>query len=291
MKTKIASVLTFSTLLLSSSLLWISCGQTEAPKSEVKAEKAATPSSESTSGTPVNKLTDFKFHILIANIPSPIALIDKLPVAGISYKNDLVNPTENESKYSTTFKKALNFGVYSCDLGYLSTNEQFSGIKKYFAASRNLANSLEAGDIFKQIVGTRLDNNMENKDTITHVIDDAYSAMDNYLRTNEKELIATEMITGSWIESQYITMNVLKNIEKSDKNSMLYDKIFEARIHLQNLTKLLSEYESNAEFKPLIEKIKALEAEMTALKIGDIDRAHVEKLAPKVTEIRNMIVN
>lgn len=279
-----------ASFFLSASLLLTSCGDGK------KAEEATIPESAKVdsaviSGTPVNEFNEFKFHLFLANIPSPIGLVDQLPKAGMPFKKELVNMHENSSKYLTTGKKAMNFGVYGADIAYLSTNEQFTDFKKYLTVSRDLAQSLDAGDIFDKAVGTRIENNLDNKDTITQIMDNAYGAIDDYMRTNERQMISAQMVTGSWIESQYLTLSLLKDFDKNDQNGILYQKTFEARVHLQNLVKVLVDFENDKEFKPIIAKMKELEKDLTAMKTEDFTKDNIAKLAPKVAAIRSMIVN
>ena len=185
--------------------------------------KETAPTSENTNtqvvdsvSQPENELADFKFHMAIANIPSPFEIIDMLPKSGIPFNGELTNPTDNKSKYQTSTKQALNYGAYVVDLIYLSTNEQYSNVKQYYVTSREFAQKLDAGDSFERIAGSRVEQNIDNKDSINHVMDAVYAETDNYLRSNARLLAATEILCGSWIESQYITLNLLKGADRNE---------------------------------------------------------------------------
>jgi hypothetical protein len=247
----------------------------------------ATPAPEST----VDEMVDFKFHYLTANIPSPMELVDALPKAGIAFSKDVLNPTENESKYNTSLQKAFNFGIYSVDMAYLTTNDEFSMVKSYLNTSRNLAKSLDLTETFDKVVGNRLSQNSENKDSLKKVIDEAYFEVDNYMRNNERALAATQMLTGSWIESQYITLTLIKDVAKSEQNAMLFDKIFEQKRHLASLVSLLKEYEKEKAFKPFIDQIYELNTQYSAMKLEDVtNKEFLNKMAGSVAKIRNGMV-
>jgi hypothetical protein len=239
----------------------------------------------------VDEMVDFKFKYLTANIPSPMELVDALPKAGISFSKDVLNPVESESKYNTSLQKAINFGIYSVDMAYLTTNEEYSMVKSYLNTSRNLAAALDLTETFDKVVGNRLSQNSENKDSLRKVIDEAYYEVDNYMRNNERALAATQMLTGSWIESQFITLSLIKNVDKNEQNAMLFDKVFEQKRHLASLVSLLKEYEKEKTFKPLIDQIYELNNQYSAMKTADVsNKEFLTKLATSVAKIRNGLV-
>ncbi len=272
-----------------STVILTSCGgnkETETPAADTTA-KAAAPAPAST----VDEMVDFKFHYLTANIPSPMELVDALPKAGIAFSKDVLNVTENESKYNTSLQKAINFGIYSVDMAYLTTNEEYSLVKGYLNTSRNLAKSLDLTETFDKVVGNRLTQNSENKDSLKKVIDEAYYEVDNYMRNNERALAATQMLTGSWLESQFITLSLIKDVAKNEKNAMLFDKIFEQKRHLESLVSLLKEYEKEKAFKPVIDQIYGLNNQYNSMKVDDASNSvFLNKLAASVARIRNGLV-
>jgi len=272
-----------------SSLLIVSCGgnkEVETAKVDTMSTETAAPQ-EST----VDEMVDFKFKYLTANIPSPMELVDALPKAGISFSKDVLNPVESESKYNTSLQKAINFGIYSVDMAYLTTNEEYSMVKSYLNTSRNLAAALDLTETFDKVVGNRLNQNSENKDSLRKVIDEAYYEVDNYMRNNERALAATQMLTGSWIESQFITLSLIKNVDKNEQNAMLFDKVFEQKRHLASLVSLLKEYEKEKTFKPLIDQIYELNNQYSAMKTADVsNKEFLTKLATSVAKIRNGLV-
>jgi hypothetical protein len=272
-----------------STIMLVSCGgnkEAETTQTDT-ANTAAAAAPEST----VDEMVDFKFHYLTANIPSPMELVDALPKAGIPFSKEVLNATESESKYNTSIQKAINFGIYSVDMAYLTTNEEFSMVKSYLNTSRNLAKSLDLTETFDKVVGNRLSQNSENKDSLKKVIDEAYYEVDNYMRNNERALAATQMLTGSWIESQYITLTLIKDVAKSETNSMLFDKVFEQKRHLESLVSLLKEYEKEKAFKPVIDQIYELNKQYSAMKAEDAsNKEFLNNLASSVSKIRNGLV-
>ncbi|MBK9477610.1 MAG: hypothetical protein KA450_05095 [Bacteroidia bacterium] len=260
--------------------------------------KETAPTSENTNtqvvdsvSQPENELADFKFHMAIANIPSPFEIIDMLPKSGIPFNGELTNPTDNKSKYQTSTKQALNYGAYVVDLIYLSTNEQYSNVKQYYVTSREFAQKLDAGDSFERIAGSRVEQNIDNKDSINHVMDAVYAETDNYLRSNARLLAATEILCGSWIESQYITLNLLKGADRNATNEAIFQKVYEQNIHAESLVKLLAEFEKEKDFKGLITDIKDLAAMYKEIKSSEVPKDLIAKISDKLASVRGKMIS
>lgn len=276
-------------IIFSCLVLMLSCNNNTADKSNVN--ETATDTVKGPATQPENELADFKFHTLIINIPSPFEVITLLPKSGIPFKQGIVNSTDNVTKYTTSTKKALNYGSYVVDLVYLSSNEHFSEVKSYFKTAGTLAQSLGCAEIFDNIAGPRLENNIDKKDTINKIIDQIYTEMDNYLRSNDRLLTATQILVGSWIESQYLTVGLIKDETKTKENELLFQKVAQEGFTLEKLVQLLKEFEKEKDFKPFIEDIKDLQNLYKEHKGGDIEKALLSKIYDKLSIIRGKVVN
>jgi hypothetical protein len=276
------------------SLVLASC-QTEPKKEDTATTVSATPGAPGnvvdSSKTAVNGLTDFKFQMVISNIPSPFETIIELTKVGVEFNKDLMNKPENEKKYLTTTQKALNYGVYGVDLAYLATNKGNTQGTKYFVTAHNLAVSLDAAESLDKFAGSRMDGHWDNKDTVAKVMDEAYAATDKYLRSGERQLAATQILTGSWVESQYITLNGMKGLVKDEKNQFLFKKLYEQKLHIGHLNSLLQEYIREKEFVPVINKLSSLNDEFKKISTeDDLTKERVNELASKVAEVRALII-
>ena len=151
-------------IAISCSAILISCGGNKPESSsETKTELKDTVKKEAET-SPTNELADFQFTTLVINIPSPFSIVGILPKAGVSFDQNLVNPVDKATKYTTSSKKGLNYGVYVVDLVYLSTNQQYAQLKSYFKTSRDLAKSLDCLESFDKVAGTNLEKNMDKTD-------------------------------------------------------------------------------------------------------------------------------
>jgi hypothetical protein len=268
------------------------CGSGGNQPAETKSDSATTVSTDTAAAsTGVDEMIDFKFHYLVANIPSPMAMVDILPGIGASYKSELLLPPGSEEKYLSSMKKAFAFGVLSTDLAYITSHEEYSSVQKYLAGTRSLAKALDLAETFDNVVGKRLQNNTENKDSIRAIIDQAYFEVDTYMRTNERALTATQVLTGSWVESQYITLQIAKSTVRNPKTQILFDKIFEQKKHLASLVSLLKEYENQKDFMPFISRMRDLEKDYAGMKIADLDNAaFLTSLSEKLNTLRAEVI-
>lgn len=275
-----------SMIALSLSLLGCGNSKTEqAPAAENKADSAAAPEAK------MNELADFEFHTLVINIPSPFEVIPKLAECGIPYNEELLNTTDKAGNYSTSTKKALNYGGYLSDLVYLTSNERFSQVKNYMKTCQSLAKALDCADSFNKVAGTSPDHEMTNKDSLNQIVDRVYGEMDLYLRNNDRLLAATQILVGSWIESQYITSSLLRSETKTSKNEILFKKVKEQKFTSEKLVELLKEFEKEKEMKSIIAGVKDLDKIYGEMTGDQISAPVLEKLNSKLAEVRKAMQN
>jgi len=284
-----------NTLLIAALIcpLWWGCGgdgnQNDIEDEEVTEEETAiAPASE----LPENELADFKFHTFIANIPSPLETFELLKKAGVSYNDGVGNPVENRKNYTSSTSIALNYGIYMADLGYFSLNEQSQQSIKYYAASRSMAQELGFAEALDQVVSTRFQDNMNNEDSTKVIIDDAYIAMEEYLKSNEQLLTAGYIAVGGWLESQHIAVNLIDDETILKNNPVIAEKVFEQRLHIANPIIFLKEYESEQEVVDLISSLETIQAAYNELESGEnVNAGSLKKIADAISAMRTGIVS
>ncbi len=239
---------------------------------------------------PVNPEAEFKFTYTIANLPSPLQILDEFAQSGLPVNVSLLNSTENARKYQTSLKLAFNYGIYGIDLGYCVTNNRTLETIKYYSTCKQLAEQLNLSETFNRFV-TRFESNAENKDSLSRIIDEAYAATDAYLRNNERLLNASQALAGSWLEAQYITVNLLKNAERNESTEKLFQRIWEQRFYLDNIAQLLEQFKGDKE----LEKIHSDFTSLLAIykepaEATEINKDFLNKLGAKLDEVRKNII-
>ena len=169
------------------------------------------------------------------SIPSPIETAQLLKAAGATYNKDYLNPLENISKYVTSNGKALNLGVYGTDLSFTSIFDKSQESMFYLKCTNTLATGLGINGAFGESTVSRVQANMDNKDSILHIISDAYWASDAYLKNNDRPNTSDLIIAGGWIEGLYIATR----IALVSNNPEITERIAEQKSSLHNLIGLL----------------------------------------------------
>ena len=240
--------------------------------------------------TPIDELADFRFSYTIANLPSPFQILDEFAQSDLPVKPNLLNPTNNAENYHNLFKLAFNYGIYGVDLGYAVVNERTPEILKYYPTVRDISQQLDIGDSFDKFA-LRFEENSENPDSLTKILDEAYAATDEYLRNNQRLKVASMILAGSWLECQHICVNLLMEQQRSDSNEILFQRIFEQRLHLENVTNILAEFIDD-------EEVKNIHSDMQKLLVAykkpsgpeDITPEFLKELSDGLAIVRNQVI-
>ncbi|WP_372642010.1 hypothetical protein [Ancylomarina sp.] len=194
----------------------------------------------------------FHFNNILFSLPSPYQISLILHESGISYNKELLNPFRKASDYVTNFSRAINFGVYGVDLGYINIYQQTQDAASYFAVLKILSLDLGIYKVLDQSTVNRIEANMDNRDSLMVIVSDTYRNIDKYLKTNEREETGALILAGGWIESVYVLTQEMKNNPHPD----LMQRIAEQKRPLENLIKLLIPNTQESEsYKYLVENL------------------------------------
>jgi hypothetical protein len=145
---------------------------------------------------------------MIQNMPSPIEMAILVKHAGGEYNSALLNDIKKLDGYVTNGKKTINMGVYSADVGYTSLYKQTQETVFYLNNVRKLSDAIGLTDAFDQAVFDRVEANIENRDSLLHILSGAYDVANQYLKENNRMNTSILMIAGGWIESMYLAANL-----------------------------------------------------------------------------------
>jgi len=240
--------------------------------------------------TPVNEMANYKFSYTIANLPSPLEVLEEFNTSGFAVNTDLLNDPDNVNKYHTSFKQAFNYGIYGVDLAYAVVNNRAPDIIKYYSCSKKLAEQLSLGESFNKFVN-RFEVNANNKDSLKRVVDQAYASTDTYLRSNERLKTASQILAGSWIEGQHITVNLLKDGERNEQNEKLYERVWEQRLYLENIAGIFNEFKDDAELTKVKKDLDSLlELYKEPKDAKAINKDLLVRLSNNLARVRNGII-
>lgn len=226
------------------------------PKEKVKAKDA-----EETSPKPQDKkLVEQIFY----NVPSPLEMAKMTKDAGMQFNPELTNPTANKQYYIDQTTQALNLGVYGADLSYARIFDQVQEAINFLAVIRELSESLQIPQNEETFALDKLEKHLNNRDTLLHIITEIYSDMDGYLKENNRPIVAVMIITGGWIEGNYLALNSL-NWEKP--NEKVLNRLAEQKLSLNSLIKLvephIKEKQKSGEILSKLIELKSLYNDIT----------------------------
>jgi hypothetical protein len=189
------------------------------------------------------------------NISSPVEIADIFQKISVPFSNSYIASSIDASRLSTSFEKALKLGILGADLGYLNMYEKTGTAIDVLTSIKKLADGIGVGQYFDFETIKRLSLNRSNLDSLLFLSLNSYNQIDNYLREKGQGKLSALMITGVWIEGQYLATQVLKQ----HPDSLLRNRVGEQKVILNDLLMLLAPYcNSSSEFTSLCKSMKEI---------------------------------
>lgn len=249
-----------STLLfLSTAALFALSGCGDSEKSD---EIVTTDSVNTEPETKVNPVSETFFQV-----PSPGEMLTFIKmVGGKNNKNiTFLNSAANEKNYSDAKSKALNFGIYSCDLSYCSIFEIGSEALKYFKTVKTMGDQIGVSTAIKPEVLKRLESNVGSPDSLAVITDDVYFSSFETLEDSKQGPTLALVVAGGWIESIYIAVN----LAKFEANSPVIERLADQKYTLENLIEFLRKHEADVNVKEVKADFEGLLAEFNKINVQD----------------------
>lgn len=202
-------------------------------------------------------------------VPSPGEMLTFIKmVGGKNNKNtSFLNPPSNDKNYTDNKSKALNFGIYSCDLSYCSIFEIGSEALKYFKTVKVMGDQIGVSTAIKPEVLKRLESNIGTPDSLAVITDDVYFSSFETLEDSKQGPTLALVVAGGWIESIYIATNLAKYEEKSP----VVERLADQKYTLENLIEFLKKHESDANVASVKKDFEELLAEFNKITEKDVE--------------------
>jgi hypothetical protein len=174
-------------------------------------------------------------------LPSPIETASLLQKAGAKYDASILNPVTNINKYELASTKAINLGIYGSDLSYASVFDQPQEVMFYLSSCKKLADELGITSAFDASTMVRIEENINDKDSLLLLISDSYWMADTYLEENERSNLSALIISGGWVEGLYIATR----LAQIHPTSELLSRIAEQKLSLFHLLAIIKTYKDD----------------------------------------------
>ncbi len=222
-----------------------------------------------TSGTVVKDSTTVdrteKIENIFFNIPSPLETISILKNAGATYEWNLPLDPMKVDEFTSSVEKAIAMGIYGADLNYASVFSVDNDMYMFLSCAEKLGKEIGVGQVFTEEVTHRIEDNVDNKDSMQVIISETFWSMDSQLHEEGRESVSALVIAGGWIEGVYLATQLAV---LNPDNAEIKQRIAEQKYSLENLVKLLETYDdSSEEFVEITMMFKDLEE--LFMKIGE----------------------
>jgi hypothetical protein len=224
-----------------------------------------------------------KVKKIFYNVPSPIEMSSLIQKSGAQYKPEILNPVSNVTKYISVTQQALALGVYGSDLSYVRMFEQIQLSVNYLSGIKKLCDGLNIPEDQGSVALARLEENIENRDSLLQIISETYAGADAYLKENDRGNTAVLIILGGWVEALYIATNIVDF--SNPKNRDLIDRIGEQKYSLQNLMELVKSYPEDPELQAFLVDLEDLKKQFDNVQIDYVKGDIVTEPEKKLTTI------
>jgi peroxiredoxin family protein len=200
---------------------------------------------------------------VIQNISSPVEMANDIKASGVDFNQRILNNPDNVSKYETQYKKALNLGIFSADLGYINIFDKNNIVVSYLIAAKTLADGIRVGQFFDFEALRKAAQNSGNLEKLMEMSISSFNEIDYYLHSQNRSDVSTLIITGAWVEGMYLSAMDYKDVKKKE----MADRIAEQKHVVEILEIVLDNYKSQPNFPALVEQIQELNNAYNAIRI------------------------
>jgi hypothetical protein len=233
-------------------------------------------SGEKTEETPeenaaTSKISEDIISDILQSIPSPLEISQLIKEVSTEYNVSNLNEHSSVNNYNTSYRQALNLGVYSTDLGYCNLYNKNQDILNYLNSVKKLANDLGIGQYFDYETIKRLANSKDNIDSLLNMTQKNFERINTHLREEKREYQSILILSGGWVEAVYLTTLVHKQTKEQlakgganagkaqEKLNKLKEKIGEQKLTLEQILLVLDIFKTKPNFGGLITDLKELQ--------------------------------
>jgi hypothetical protein len=215
---------------------------------------------------------------VVYGIPSPTEIPYLIQQTGAEYNESLLNPRTKVDQYANrTDKAALNLGVYTADIGYLSSYDKTQEAMDYLNACKLLADNLGVIGSFDIELLRRFEANIGNKDSLAALLDETTKETEKFLKDESRNRLAALVITGSYVEGLHISTGLVNSYPKDVLPANVRDNILTPVIQVilnqkksvSELLRMLSAVEQTDPVASLVRDLQELEKTYEALNIEE----------------------
>ncbi|HNR43078.1 MAG TPA: hypothetical protein PKL65_12670 [Bacteroidales bacterium] len=226
-----------------------------------------------------------KAEKIFYTLPSPLESAMLIKSAGALFDNTILNPVDNAKNYSTNRSMALNLGIFTCDLSFVSLYDQTQMIIDYMNAAKKMADGLGILDAISEEDISKLEENIHNQEVIMEIISQTYLNSNSYLEDNGQPAIAAMVLTGGWIEGLYLSTKLVS--PKDIATNKLAGRIVDQKLSIDNLMSMLTGNKGNPAIDDILVQMERVKAVFDKITITTTDIKPEYSEAERLTLLRS----
>jgi hypothetical protein len=237
-------------VLLCIPLIYYSCSNSSNTKGD---SSGSTLKELATTGDP-SEIKDKIFY----SFPSPEEVFAYIEASKLEFDPAILNPVSNGRNYLNLTDQSLNLGVYISDLAYITLFNQQENSLAYFEVIHKLTVQLKISEAFSESLYNRIQENLDNVDSLVVISGQAYQSIVDYLSETEQENISALVSMGAYVECLYL---LLSYVVTFDSNDEMLNKVLDQKFAINNLYEFASAYQKDkmvSETLPYLKEIKDL---------------------------------
>lgn len=200
----------------------------------------------------------------IFSIPSPLQMVSLLKSQDDVFNESVLTDPKKVENFTTTFKRAINMGVYGADLGYATIYEKNMQAIAYLGSVDKLSAELGISGAFDADLVARFIDNGNNQDSMLVIMSEGYRKGDQFLKENEQHDVASLILTGGWIESLYFATTIFEKTEDQE----IANRIGEQKTALKTIIDLLTDFNEEGTYTKLIDDLNDLKSDFDQIKFN-----------------------
>ena len=252
-------------------LLLFSCNQSQEKELDANNNKS------------YSKNENEKMEAIYYSIPSPMETTIILKRTYSKFSSELLFPTVNISEIYENQTRALLLGIISTDLNYAMLCERKLETNRLINQVIQIAKLLHLDAVVNSRIKERIENNLNNKDSMQIIIGNTFWEIENKLKNDDKEELSALIVAGGWIEGLYLATNMSV---LDPENKPLQNIIAEQKIVHENLLSLIKDYK----FNEIIEENLIISITRLRTVFNKILKIEIEENSPLISENNEEIV-
>jgi len=226
-----------------------------------------------------------KLDYAIINLKSSDDFIKNLSKQANLYDEQELNSVKKITEYESSKAKALNVGAYGADLNYIIHFNQIPVSFKYLLCAKQLSDQIGVAMAFDKDAVNKFNGNVDQKDTLINIVSSAYDVIKKYLRNGDQFLVASLVMSGSWVENMHLTLNAIEKSANEQDKKLIYSGLANQKEYVTNLVDLLNILNEPKDTLviQLVNGLNQINTELTKVVADSTTKS------PKIIELKNSV--